>query len=293
MMNSVPTPRFAFFGSPPLGVAILDVLEQIGMLPQLVVCQPDRPAGRGLTLKQPPEKEWAVERGIAVAQPNKITSEFVQEISRQQWDVFVVAAYGKILPKSLLDIPRKGAVNMHPSLLPRLRGPSPIRSAILEDEKSVGVSIMLLDEQMDHGPLLGQRQITVEWPPRGNTLDSSLAHAGAGLLAEILPRYLSGDITPTEQDHSAATYCTMFTKEMGELDLVDGDPHENLLKIRAFEGWPGTYAFFEKDGARVRAKILEAHLDGGRFVVDTVIPEGKGAMPYSAFVATGARPLSR
>lgn len=183
-----------------------------------------------------------------------------------------------------------GAVNMHPSLLPRLRGPSPIRSAILRDEKTVGVSIMLLDAEMDHGPLLAAKEVPCEWPPRGRVLDDLLAREGAQLLAEILPRYLSGELQTHEQDHAAATYCGMFAKEDGEIRFTD-DGYQNLLKVRAFDGWPGTYAFFEKDGKTLRVKILDAELVDGAFVPTTVIPEGKDRMRYHDFLATGAKPL--
>ena len=125
---------------------------------------------------------------------------------------------------------------MHPSLLPKLRGPSPIRSAILNDDKVIGVSIMLLDEKMDHGPILAQEKVVPpEWPMRGRDLDALLSSAGAKLLAKTLPLWLGGDIEPQEQDHSAATICKMFTEDMAALDLADEALH-NLLKIRAFDG---------------------------------------------------------
>lgn len=280
------SPAFAFFGSPPLGVAILDALEKAGMVPSLIVCQPDRPAGRGLALKSPPEKEWGLARGVEVVQPEKITEDFIASLEARRWDVFVVAAYGKILPQRVLSIPRMGAVNMHPSLLPRLRGPSPIRSAILKDEKVVGVSIMLLDEQMDHGPLLAQEEVPCVWPPRGSELDTLLAESGARLLASTLPAYLEGRIAPREQDHTAATYCGFFAKEDGEIRLSE-DPYKNLLKVRAFDGWPGTYLFCERDGSRLRVKVLDAIIENGRFTPCIVRPEGKGAMPYADLLAAG------
>jgi methionyl-tRNA formyltransferase len=203
--------------------------------------------------------------------------------------VFVVASFGSILPKTLLDIPKHGTVNVHPSLLPRLRGPSPMRSAILRDEKETGVSIMLLDEQMDHGPLLAQKKVFVDpWPSRGRVLDDLLAREGGALLAKTLPLWVAGEIEPQEQNHDLATYTEKFTKEDGLLDLKD-NPYRNLLKVRAFEGWPGTYALFERAGKRIRVQILDAHLDGSRFVIDIVKPEGKKEMPYEDFLRSGAK----
>ena len=282
--------HYAFFGSAPLGVPSLDALAAAGLLPALVVTQPDRPVGRGRVLTAPPEKEWAFARNIPVLQPEKIDSAFIAQLAAESWDVFVVTAYGKMLPQTLIDIPRKGVVNVHPSLLPRLRGPSPIRTAILRDEKKTGVTIMLIDVQMDHGPLLAQKEIALrDWPAHGLELDEVLAREGAALLVDTLPGYLAGDITPQEQDHSAATTCSFINKEDGLLDL-SADGYTNLLKIRAYEGWPGTYTFFIRSGKEIRTQIISAHMQGSKLTIDTVKPEGKGEMPYADFVRSGAVP---
>ena len=262
---------------------MLDALEQAGFLPSLIVAAPDKIA-RDKTPVFPPEKAWALAHGIEVAQPARLDDTFRAKLRDARHDFYIVASYGKILPAELLAIPRRGVVNLHPSLLPRLRGPSPIRSAILEDEKEVGVSIMLLDDKMDHGPLIGQKKVTLpERPMRGRALDELLAREGATLLAEALPRWLSGEVEPRAQDHAQATYCKMFSKEDGLLDLA-ADPQQNLRTIRAFEGWPGTYAFFEKNGARIRVNILDAHIERGALVINRVIPEGKREMTYADFM---------
>jgi methionyl-tRNA formyltransferase len=217
-----------------------------------------------------------------------ITAEYIDELQKESWDVFVVASFGALLPKRFLEIPKHGVINVHPSLLPRLRGPSPIRSAILSDEKQTGVSIMLLDEKMDQGPLLAQKKVSIEpWPPRGRTLDALLAREGAKLLAQVLPLWLSGEIEARAQNHDLATYCKAFTKEDGYIDLR-ADSYQNLLKIRAFEGWPGTYTFFERSNKKLRVQILDAHIEGTRLVVDTVKPEGKREMTYNEFLRSGA-----
>jgi len=278
------SPHFVFFGTAPLAGDVLDQLEAAGLTPALIVAGADRYDSRKKENIFPPEKEWALERSIPVIQPEKIDDELISTLNKEKWDVFMVASYGKILPKRLLDIPRRGTINMHPSLLPRLRGPSPIRSAILTDEKNTGVSIMLLDEELDHGPLLAQKKVAMpEWPPRGKTLDAVLATEGGKLTAEILPLWVRGEIEPREQNHDVATYCKIFTKEDGLLDLSD-DPYKNLLKIRAFDGWPGTYTFMEKNGKQVRVQILDAHIANGKLILDTVKPEGKGEMPYADFL---------
>jgi methionyl-tRNA formyltransferase len=165
-----------------------------------------------------------------------------------------------------------------------------VRSAILENERETGVSIMLLNEKMDEGPIIAQRKVPVpEWPPRGRELDALLASEGGKLLAEMLPQWVAGEIDAKEQNHDIATYCGIFTKEDGLLDLK-ADPYHNLLKIRAFDGWPGTYTFFERAGKRIRVQVLDAEVINSRLQIMTVKPEGKGEMAYDAFLRSGATP---
>jgi methionyl-tRNA formyltransferase len=251
--------RIAFFGTTPLEAGVLSELKKAGFEPARVITT------------------------------EKITPEFIDKLASEKWDVFIVASFGQILPKKLLDIPKHGTINVHPSLLPRLRGPSPMRSAILNDEKETGVSIMLMDEEMDHGPLLAQKKIRIEpWPPHGKQFDELLAREGGALLARTLPLWVSGDLEAQEQNHDLATYTKKFTKEDGLLDLQD-DAYKNYLKIRAFEGWPGTYTFFERAGKKLRVQILDAHLEGSKLVIDIVKPEGKKEMPYADFLRSGAK----
>jgi methionyl-tRNA formyltransferase len=289
--------RFVFFGTPDLAVTVLDELETAGLVPTLVITRPDALQGRGRVLTPPPVKVWAEKRGTPVLQPERIDAVFIDELRQycQQTtthcQLFIVAAYGKILPKKLLDIPARGVLNMHPSLLPRLRGPSPIRSAILTDEKETGVSIMLVDEQMDHGPVIAQQPVVVsDWPPRASVLEDILSHEGGRLLARVLTQWVAGEITPVPQDDSRATYCEKLTKEGAKISLTD-DSYQNLLKIRAYEGMPGAYTFFERNGKRIRVIVTDAHLnEKSELVVDRVIPEGKREMPYEDFLRSGATP---
>lgn len=253
--------RFLFFGTYPLADAVLAELATANLVPERVYASAE------------------------------LTPEFIAELQSEAWDVFVVASFGKILPKAFLEIPRRGVVNMHPSLLPRLRGPSPIRSAILNNERETGVSIMLLNEKMDQGPLIAQKKITIdEWPPYGKALDDRLAHEGGKLLAEMLPLWVREEIEPQEQNHDLATYCQVFIKEDGLIDLSD-DPYANLLKIRAYDGWPGTYTFFERAGKRIRVQILDAEIINGKLQIMRVKPEGKKDMAYEEFLRSGAKPI--
>ncbi len=281
--------RFAFFGTSHVAVYVLEELHKAGFVPSLIVTMPDRPHGRGMELKSPAVKVWALKHGIEVVQPEKLHSNVLQNIRTLSLDVAVVCDYGKILSRELLEIPAHGFLNVHPSLLPRLRGASPIRFAILNDEKETGVTIMLLDEQMDHGPIIAQKKISVApWPPHLIELERSLMTEGGKLLAQILPHFVADELEAKEQNHDVATHCGKIEKEDGLLDLND-DAYKNLLKIRAFEGWPGTFAYFVRGGKKIRAKILDGHLEGKQLIIEHVVPEGKREMTYEEFVRSGAK----
>lgn len=273
--------RIVFFGTPEIAATILEELKASGIVPALVVTNPDRPVGRKQTMTPPPVKVWAEKESVEVLQPEDLKDEqTLAPLFNTEWDLFIVAAYGGILPKKLLELPEHGVLNVHPSLLPKFRGASPIRSAILSDERETGVTIMQMDEKMDHGPIVAQARVEIakeDWPLSGHILDDILAHAGGELLAETIPAWLEGAITPEEQDHEKATYCQKISKDMGELDLKD-DPYQNLLKIRAFDGWPGTF-FYDENGKRV--KITEAELTAdGSLKILKVIPEGKKEIDF-------------
>jgi len=271
--------KTVFFGTSEMSVLALEEMLSVGLEPALIVTAPDSKAGRGRVLTPPPVKLWAESHDIIVLQPDKLDQDFIAELANTQWDAFIVFAYGKILPQALLDIPHKGTLNIHPSMLPLLRGPSPVRTALLNDDmESMGVSIIELDDKMDHGPIVAQATVELsEWPMPGSVLDEMLSREGGRLLVEALPLWLSGELAPEPQEHDLATYCHFLKKVDGELDL-DDDDYDNYIKYSAYDGWPGTF-FFDSAGKRV--KITEAHLsDTGEFVIDKVIPEGKKEVSY-------------
>lgn len=277
------SPTTAFFGTPHLAVWVLEELEYAGILPDLVVTTPDKPVGRKLTLTPPPTKVWADEHDIPTLQVDSLKDKAaVPELANTDWDLCIVAAYNTILPSWVLELPRHGVLNVHPSLLPKMRGPSPIRSAILTDAKdAVGASVMQLDEEVDHGPVLAQASVELdEWPVRGSILDEMLFREGGKLLADVLEPWCEGALTAVPQEHDKATFSKKFKKADGEIRLAD-DGYHNYLKYCAFDGWPGVY-FFDKQGVRV--KVVEAALEDGVFVPKTVIPEGKNKMTYQAYV---------
>lgn len=289
-MDQNKTLNIAYFGGEPLGVPVLTELKQAGIIPTLIICNPDRPVGRKHVLTAPPVKQWALKHGIEVYQPESVKDEeFKQRMSETSWDLFIVVAYNKIMPKWLVNLPEKGTINVHPSLLPLLRGASPIRTSILEDmREQCGVTIMQMDEKMDHGPIIAQHTMKISkenWPVPGTTLDTRLANLGGALLADVIPRWLASDINTQEQVHEEATYCGRLDRSMGELTLdplhlPKGDEaYQTLLKIRAYDGFPGT--FFIHEGKRV--KVVDAEITENTLHIKRIIPEGKQEMDFSVY----------
>lgn len=285
-MHMETKPKIAFFGTPDIAVWVLQELAE-NFVPDLIVTNPDRPQGRGLQLSAAPVKIWAKENNIPVFQPETLLDkDGLEPITSQHWDLFIVVAYGLIMPKWFIEIPKHGTINLHPSLLPKLRGASPIRTSILEGLKDAGVTIMLMDEKMDHGPILEQEPALFSFPLPGRILDKKLAQQGGELLAKVIPLWLQGKITPQEQDHSKATYAKKITKEMGELKIdpfalpVGEEAYDIYLKICAFDGWPGTFFFHDSK----RIKITEAVLTAGKLEILKVIPEGRKEMLFSDFI---------
>ncbi len=279
-------PRFVFFGTPHFATIVLDELEQAGLLPSLVVTASDKPKGRKLIMSPSDVRIWSEARDIPVMTPSTLKSEEVRDtLAAIRADCFVVAAYGKIIPKVILDLPPHGVLNVHPSLLPKFRGPSPIESAILSDEKETGVTIILLDEEMDHGPILATTHpLDITDTPKGSVLTERLAHEGGTLLAKVMRD--RGAYPPKEQAHSQATFTTKIKKEDGLLDLQNA-PEANLKKIRAFDEWPGAYFFIDRNERAVRIKVTEATIENGALRIQSVIPEGKREMSYDDLMRGG------
>lgn len=279
-------PRIVFFGTPQFATTILDILEEQDFSPTLIVTQPDTPQDRGMKPKPTPVSTWAHKHKIDVVTPSNLKPENIpDELLNSEWDLFIVAAYGNLIPKALLNIPKHGTMNYHPSLLPKLRGASPVRTAILTDARdAVGVSIILLDEEMDHGPILAQAKIALdEWPIGALTLEALLAEQGGILLAETIPLHLQGSINPEPQEHAEATFSKKIVKEDSRIELAD-DGALNFRKYCAYEGWPGIF-FISKQGDKdLRIKITKASFENGIFSPKKVIPEGKKEMLYADYM---------
>jgi methionyl-tRNA formyltransferase len=264
-----------------------------------VITQPDRPAGRGRELTANPVKTTAEAMGIPVFQPPRVSaSEAIVQLSEWTPDVIVVAAFGQILRRPVLEIPAMGCVNVHASLLPRWRGAAPVAHAILAGDEESGVTIIKMDEGLDTGPILAQESTTIEVDDTAETLGARLAEMGAQLLVEVLPPYLEGDLDPRPQPHEGVTYAPRLQKTDGEIDWSQSA--EQIDRItRAYTPWPGAYTYW---GGR-RLKILETipmpewkgTLAPGTVFVDEVSPvvaTGDGAVWVTQLQLEGRKPMS-
>ena len=251
--------RLIFMGTPEFAVAALARLAADGHLVEAAFTQPDKPAGRGNKLLQPPVKLFAVERGITVFQPGRIkTNEEVRAtFAAIAPDACIVAAYGKILPEWMLSIPRLGCINVHASLLPKYRGAAPINWAIANGERETGVTIMQMDPGLDTGPMLASRAVEIGDDETAVELSSRLAELGAGLLSETLRRLELGEVQPVPQNNSEATYAPMLKREDG---LIDWSQTAGQIanRIRAFQPWPGCHTIL----GHHRLIIWRAHASG-------------------------------
>jgi len=246
--------RIVFMGTPEFGVPVLRRLVLNDYQVVAVYTQPDRLAGRGRRETLSAIKRAALELNLPVVQPAGLKkTEVVAELADFKPDVIVVAAYGQILPKAVLEIPEYGCINIHPSLLPRHRGASPIASAILAGDEFTGVSIMLMDEGLDTGPVLARAQIPVSYIDSTGSLTSKLSLVAAHLLQDVLPGWKKGRLKPQPQDETEATYSGIITKESGEIDWHQ--PVDVIWRlVRAFHPWPGCYTNWRGK----RLKIIEA-----------------------------------
>lgn len=298
-MNEI---RIVFMGSPDFSVPILTALIEnfcvVG-----VVTQPDRPKGRGRKLVSPPVKEKAQQFAIPVLQPKRLRKDEAAKQQLRDWnaDLFVVAAFGQILPQDVLDMPERGCINVHTSLLPRWRGASPIQRAILHGDRETGVTIMLMDAGMDTGPILQQQRVPI---PSGITyeeLEEQLSHLGAEVLIETIPRFLDGKIQPQSQPDEGVTMAGLIQKEEG---LLDFSRSVNALvnQVHAFNPWPST--FLPDHSIKIhRAHAVTAdkvqseigkhgeiddfpaiRCSDGWLVLDVVQPQGKRKMAGDVFL---------
>ena len=276
--------NFAFFGTSEFSVKILEKLIENGYVPSLIITAPDKPQGRKMIMTPPPVKVFAQTHNLKIDQPERLAVKPPSGgLTAKPFDLFIVASYGKIIPKSILDIPKFGALNVHPSLLPKFRGPSPIQSFILSGEKKTGVTIMLMDEQVDHGPILAKQELEFS-KINAKELEEKLAELGGQMLVDTIPKWINGEIKAEKQDHSQATFTKKINKEEGFVDLEKDNPELIYRKFLAFQPWPGIYYFAQKNNQKTRVIITDMEFKNGRLLIKKVKPEGKNEMDYGKFI---------
>ena len=262
--------RYAFFGSPEFAAIILERLIKAGMPPALVICNPDRPVGRKKVITSPPTKILAEKNKILVIQPERLSLSDIEHFT-SNIELFVVAAYSKILPKEIIDLPRLGTIGVHPSLLPKYRGATPIQNTLLAGEAKTGVTLFLIDEKVDHGPMLSSSKYQVASNEMYQSLHGKLAKLSADLLIETLPKFVKGEISSQPQNESEATYTKKFTVEDGFVNLDKDDPAMVERMVRALNPEPGVWTIM--DGART--KLLETELTDGKLKIKVIQKSGK------------------
>lgn len=287
-------------GTPPFAVPALEGLVKGGYDLAAVYTQPDRPAGRSRVPVPSPVKRAAVRLGLSIRQPRSLRRAEEQERLRELApDLLVVAAYGLILPQAVLNIPTYGGLNVHPSLLPRHRGASPVVGALLAGDRETGVSIMLMDAGMDTGPVLTQAVVAIEPGESAQVLTERLAEVGAGLLLETIPRWTSREVEPQPQDDQKATYTRLLTKEDGVIDW--SQPADAIVRrVLAYYPWPGSATFWQ--GKRLEVLVAEAfhaevHGDPGTVVQpegrrDALVTTGEGALALKRVQLEGKRAMN-
>lgn len=271
---TTPTPNFKiiFFGTPQVSADILQILHDAGYEISAIVTNPDAPVGRKHIITPSPVKVLADQLGLPIFQPIKIDQEFVEKLmANNQWLMAVVVAYGKILPQSLIDSFPLGMLNIHYSLLPKYRGASPVEQAILNGDEKTGVTIQKLVFKLDAGPIVAMKEFPINDEITTPELKGRLTDVGGELLLETLPKYIAGEISPAEQEHSVATHCGKVDKADGELLSTDSDITK-WRKYRAYFGWPGVF-YFDTEGKR--NKITLAVFENEKFVIKKIIREGK------------------
>ncbi len=243
-------------GTPDYAASYLNELIKAGRRPFAVITQPDRPTGRSNYIEPTPVKKVAMKNGIETYQPNDIRDpKWAEMLHKLAPDIIVVVAFGQIIPKSILQIPMKGCINVHPSLLPKYRGASPLQATILNGDADTGVTIMCMDEKMDHGPILAQEMIRLDTRETIQSLREKTTILGVKLLLTVLKHIENDAINSNEQNHSQATYTKLLKLEDGKIDFMQESADEIDRKIRALNPEPGTWVMLQ--GRRL--KILEAH----------------------------------
>jgi len=254
---NIKTLKIIFFGTPEFAAGILAALIKNKFNVEAVVTQSDKKVGRRRKITFSPVKKMAIENGVEVFQPENLRdSGLIGEIRKREADLFVVAAYGKILPRELLEIPKLGAINVHASLLPKYRGASPVQCAILAGEKETGVTLILMNEKMDEGDILAQEKIKISKDETAGKLQKKLGKLGAKMITKYIPGWIEGKIVPAPQNSEKVTYCKPIRRDDGKIDWNSAACEINR-KWRAYHPWPGIFSLYKTKNQIKRLKLIE------------------------------------
>lgn len=246
-------------GTPSFAAKILRVLSENNYNLLSVYTRPDKKNGRNQEIKKSEVKLSAEKLGLKIFQPERFDKTAIKELKKQKPDLIIVAAYGKILPKSVLEIPDFGAINVHASLLPKFRGPSPIQNAILNGEKETGTTIMLMNEGIDTGNILSQKKINIGSDEKYPELAEKIALLSCSLLLKTLPLWINGKIIPLPQSEKQATYCQLIERMDGKIIWTD-NAEDIYNRYRALFPWPGVFVYWKKNGSNLRIKLHKINL---------------------------------
>jgi methionyl-tRNA formyltransferase len=278
-----PLNNFIFFGGTNFGLITLLELEKFGFLPKIIVTTPTKKSGRGMKEVESEIKLWAENKKIQVLQPILLNNDFAETLTKPNCDVYIVSAYGKIIPNTVLNIPKLGSFNIHPSLLPKYRGPSPIQSQIISDEKNIGVTVIKMDDKVDHGPILGiVKEENFLNNLSYNNFGSLLFQKGVKILVEKLPKLIENEISLSEQDDTVATFTKKYSKEDALIDI--NSDKVAYLKFLAFSENLGVFFDYHKNNQTIRIKINEAVFEDNKFLPKTITLPGKKPIKYSDFL---------
>ncbi len=263
--------KIVFFGTSEFAVPALESLLNWGYAVAAVVTQPEKPVGRARVVVPSPIKKVALEHNIPVFEPHSLKKdeEFFKQFKHLKPDICIVAAYGKIIPRRYLEISKYGFINIHPSLLPKYRGPSPIQATIMSGSNETGVTIMKVDEEMDHGPIVAITNYQLPITKNYKEMEEDLAKISAELLIETLPKYIKGEIKPKEQDHGQATFTKLLTREDGRINW-NKTAEEIYNQIRALNPEPGTWTTWQNKILNIKSAEVSCldveHLNNGKIM---------------------------
>ncbi len=275
--------KIIFWGTPDFTIDFLNLLYENDYTPVIVITNPDRKSGRGMKTNSPIPKKWASEKDIKILQPETIDKNFYNELKKEEYDLSIVIAYGKIIPEDIINIPKFGTINVHYSNLPKYRGATPVESAILNGDLQTGISIQKMRYKLDSGPIIASEMLDIDSNDTTPILRDKLNNITKQIFIKTIDNIFNETITPKEQDETKSTFCKKIKKEDGEINFEDSSL-TNYRKYKAYFGSIGTYFFLERNNKKTKIKINKASFEKNQFVIEEVTPENSRKIKYDLFL---------